>query len=229
MTGETWKPLLSVPGGALAAERAIGRGRVIAVSDARIFTNADLGRADHSVAAFRLLARLGAGGPGRPGGPGGPVWIDEYFHGLYRAPSIVRLALGWPGLAVSVPLALVIAIWLWGQMPRFGPLRRARERSRRRREDLVEAMALVLAAGGPHTAAFDSFRDGVEEELRGMLHLGPAADGFQIREAIRATRGSEGAALARELTDAPPVRTPEALLDQCRRLDDLRKELESKY
>jgi len=85
----------------------IGEGRLTLLSDARPLRNRYIGEADHAL----LLAALA-----RASRPGAVVFVVgsgvSFWAMLWRS--------GWP---VIVALLVVIAIWLWRALPRFGPLK----------------------------------------------------------------------------------------------------------
>ena len=102
-------------GGPLALEIPVGRGRLIAVSDAGLFSNANLPKSENAVFLANLLAHYSH--------PGGAVLFDEYHHGdiAGNPGGSIWEALGLPlqmALTQVFLAALGLMILLGG---RFGP------------------------------------------------------------------------------------------------------------
>jgi hypothetical protein len=106
---DRYDPVASVADayGNVAVRVAEGIGHVTVIASGEIFTNALIDEADHA----RLLLDVVAGHlePGK-------VWL--VFQSSF--PSLAAVIWGRAPLLVS-SLALLLCIWLWSAMPRFGP------------------------------------------------------------------------------------------------------------
>jgi hypothetical protein len=220
-----WKSILATPEGTLAAERSVGQGRIIAVSEARLFANGILGHADHSVAAVRLLAYAAqSSAPASEITRPDEVRVDEFFHDLYRRPHAAQAMFSLRALPITVPLFAAIVVLAWAVVPRFGPARMPPAARRRRRSELLDAMAGVLSRGGRHGEVLDRFRKDLAADLRAALGL-PARMGLEDVCAVLAVRGPAGARLAQALADSAPPRSEDEMAARCRGMDDAVKTL----
>lgn len=102
-----WSAVASAGNAPVVLERVLGAGRVAVVSDASIFSNADLDRADASVLAVDLVRRYGA-----------PA-IDERAWAPRMSGSAIAYLVSSPALGVFVGLLLlgVTIVWLGATLP----------------------------------------------------------------------------------------------------------------
>jgi hypothetical protein len=206
-------PLLFDGNGDIVVRYPLGRGEIVAVSDALPFANANLARADNARLAY-LLAR--------PRWPGGLVAFDDGIHGAlidrpwYRAlpiPLRVGLALG----AVALLLGLI------GSSLRTGPalpLEPPREPSS---AEFLAALAALHERIGARTQARDTLvtaaiaaaGPGADDGPRGLAALlaAPAATdadllaGARRAHAIRKDIGNDGNGDGRRAAFAGRTRT----------------------
>lgn len=129
--------------GDIVVRYPLGRGEVVAVSDAVPFANANIAGADNARLAFLL---------GQPRRTGGLVAFDDGIHGAlidrpwYRAlPLPVRVSLGIAGVALLLALA-------GGALPGIPPLRLEPPREPTSAE-FVAALAALYERTGARTAA----------------------------------------------------------------------------
>lgn len=124
-------PLWQLSGcdGVRVLHRELGRGRLTAINDLRFAANWDLARADNAEFLWRLL-QLG----------GAPA--EVVFHG----PPEGGLGqwLGRHAWRVLASLAVLVVLWLWSRMPRFGPVRADPEPVRRRLLEHLRASGRLL-------------------------------------------------------------------------------------
>jgi hypothetical protein len=138
-----------------------GKGEIVVVSDAQLFTNANIARADNSVIATHLLA---------PGGR--PVVIDEFYHGLAVRGNPLFL-LTRPGFAaVTLGLLICVGVWAWRSAVFLGPPLVQSPPSRRDIGQYIDAMGDFFARGPDHRRfVAREIRDGVLHQLCEELKL----------------------------------------------------------
>ena len=145
------------PGGALAVEVRIGRGRVVLLGDDGFLDNSRIGEHDHAPAALFLARELA---------PDRRVLFDEYALGLWRPHSPVAI-LASPGfflatLHLLLLLALLVVASAWvREFPRdaprtasLSPLERAR------------SLAALLARAGRYGLLARLLREGIARRLQ---------------------------------------------------------------
>lgn len=89
----------------------VGRGAVIALASASMFSNADLASQGGGVLFARLV---------REEAPRGPILFDEYHLGVGERRSMMRYLRQIGGTAIVVQLLLLVALFVWRSGARFG-------------------------------------------------------------------------------------------------------------
>lgn len=161
----------------------IGAGRLTLVADARPLRNRYIGEADHAL----LLAALA-----RASRPGAVVFVVgsgvSFWAMLWRT--------GWP---VIVALLLVVVIWLWRTLPRFGPLK-----VETRIDDWRDYRRHLEAVGGflwSHDRG-QSLLEPLRREVQDRLQRRRAAAGAQAEDIFK---------LAESISGVPAERVRRAL------------------
>lgn len=201
---------LSDDKGLIAARKRFGNGHLTLVSTSVYFGNGKLGQSDHA----RLLLDVIAGSV-----PAGKVWF------IYDAtfPSL------WQVLWRNVPLAmvgaaLVLALWLWSIVPRFGPAVLPGPPVRR---SIVEH----VQAAGHFTWRNHGARSLVAGSIAAVMHEAefrhPGIDRLPVHDQakrIAAMSGLPAAAILEVLTSRDPLRD-RAFTRDMRLLQRIRKNL----
>jgi hypothetical protein len=169
-SGSRFSVLLQGSTGDLALDAAVGRGTLVLLASSGPLQNGELAQADDAAFALDLA------------GPAGmPVIFDEYDHGLGRAGTgLAGLPSHWKaGLLLAL---LAVLVWMWSAGRRFGPVQRAERELIPARVAHVDAMAALLASGGPDRLAIGaaSLRSEGRESLRRLLRAAPDATDEQL-------------------------------------------------
>lgn len=196
------------PVGCHAWRLTLGAGAVIALADARVFSNGALQHHDHPAIARMLLAS-------RPGSRLDIIYGEQ-------VPSLYALAWQHARLALLV-LPVAVLLWILAASQRFGPLLATPQPARRRLAEHVAAAGQLLARHGRRRelwqATYDDFR-------RTLHRRHPQAHGMNdeaLAELIARHAGADlqrvRAALAPPTTDLDDA----TLAHRVRRLDSLRR------
>lgn len=133
-------------GGPIAIQFRFGKGRVIAVSDPSIFSNAQLAHDDNARFAYNLASAYA------------PVAFDETAQGYSRTQNI------WQVLPAPVHVALLIMVGaaglaLIGSNVRFGPLTTLVRDERRNSSAFIDSMASLMERGKARQKAIQDLVD----------------------------------------------------------------------
>ncbi len=211
--GVTWA---TAGGRPLVSLHAVGRGEVWLIHRPEFLSNRLLAEADNGLVLCRLAEATLEGRRG-------PLLFDEFFHGYRDRPGVLALLLTPPTVWATLQGLLVLAIVLWRNVPRFGPLRPERPASRRSQEEFLDALAVLLQRRGDHAEACEIARAALLREMERDLDLPPGGDPDLFREAARA-RGLSEDRLRRLLAPAGPSAglTPRAFVNALNELESLR-------
>ncbi len=210
--------------GPLALEIPVGRGRLVAVADGELFSNANLARSENSVFLADLLAHYGHRGD--------PVLFDEYHHGdVGGSPGgSVWEALGQPlqlALTQVFLAALCFLVLLGG---RFGPpVPSARDIARSSADYVASLASLYRRAEASGTALETLYRQFLRD-VCGRLALPPDVNLERLAE-VAARRGQVDKERFRRLLATCELRldagkvTEAELLDLTRQMESIRKEI----
>jgi len=210
--------------GPLALEIPVGPGRLIAVSDADVFSNRNLPRSENAVFLADLLAHYGR--------PGGAVLFDEYHHGdVAGGPDgSVWEALGRPLQLALIQVflaALCLMVLLGG---RFGPpIPTGRDLARSSADYVASLASLYRRAGASGTALETLYRQFLRD-VCGQLALPPDVNLERLAE-VAARRGQVDKERFRRLLATCELRldsgkvTEAELLDLTRQMESIRKEI----
>ena len=186
------------PGGEAASvlRYARGAGLVTVLADPYPLINDSIGKPEHAMLAWRLIA---------PSShlPAGVVFVRT--TGKY-VPSLALLLLrhGWP---VLVSGALVLWLFFWGRGARFGPIRESRHDERRSLLEHVEATGAFLWRQRLAELLIESTRQALERQARRRIPgYGQADRPEQTRQLAERTgldAGRLASALARRSIEDP--------------------------
>ena len=210
--------------GPLALEIPVGKGRLIAVADAGLFSNAGLARSENAVFLADLLAHYGR--------PGGPILFDEYHHGdvADNPGGSVWEALGQPlQLAlIQVFLAgLCLMVLLGG---RFGPPVPTGRDMARSSADYVASLASLYRRAEASGTALETLYRQFLRDICGRLALPPDVNLERLAD-VAARRGQVNKEQFRRLLATCEMRldagkvTEAELLDLTRQMESIRKEI----
>jgi len=164
--------LLRGPGGALAIVTSVDGGTLVLLASTGPLQNGLITQADNAAFALDLAGPAGA-----------PVIFDEYDHGLGRSGTgLAGLPSHWKaGLLLAL---LAVLVWMWSAARRFGPPQSKDRELIPARVAHVDAMAGLLASGGPDrlAAGASSLQSEGREALRRLLRASPAATDEQLIE-----------------------------------------------
>lgn len=190
-----------------------GRGEVWLVHRPAFLTNRLLKEADNGTVLCRLAEAMLKE-------RSDTIAFDEFFHGLRERPGMTELLLTPPLVWVTVEGLLLLALVLWRNVPRFGPLRPPGALTRRSKEEYLDAVAVLLLRKGDRAEAYRSVRDALLRELERAFALPVGSAPALVAETAARYRGLSAERLSRLLScDAPP-----AFVDDLRELETVRDE-----
>lgn len=137
-----------------------GKGRVIMVAEASLFSNLHLREGDHArLSLDLLLSHLGEG----------QLLIDEYHHGYGRVSSVAAYVFQSEAFAPLLQvLFLVLVLWAAAGR-RFGPARPLPREAERSSMEYVQAMAQLFQRVKARRLALESVLRWFDEETRRLL------------------------------------------------------------
>lgn len=180
--------------GGLVAALNKGKGRVIAVADPGLFSNARLREGHHALLALNLLLTHHGGGD---------ILFDEYHHGYGRATSVMGYFVRSRALQPLLQGGILL-LFLWASAGRrFGSARPTVVREERSSMEYVTAMAQLFQRAGAGTLALKTVTRWIERESKRLLldrdatlrkkvgAAGEASQGAQIsdRDLVEQARG----------------------------------------
>ncbi len=161
-------PLISNADGILAGERIEGSDvRTVVLADPDIIANHGLHRGNNARLALGLIERL------RPP-PHATIHFDETLHGFAIVPSLPRLLMSPPFLAVTLLVVGGVAVTVWRAAARFGTPRPSGDGQPvfgSGHETLLRNAGRLLAAGDHATFVADRYADASLAEAARRLHL----------------------------------------------------------
>jgi hypothetical protein len=156
-----WQPVWVETGdfSPFALERELGQGRLIVIADARVMTNARLGRLDSAPFAFDWVAARGV------------PWIDEHRHGVVRESGTFRYLASSPARAACVGLLVLGGLVIWRSHSL--PVRRVDEvdPDAPTLAAFVDSLARLYAGTEDHARAFERYRALTLDRVRRALGL----------------------------------------------------------
>lgn len=195
---DSWLPLIEEHDRVLVATRQIGRGRVYAASDRRLFANEGIARADNAAFVLNVLARH----PDRR-----IVAFDEYHHGVVSPPGLLDLARASPwGWAIGYAAGLTFLFILWGGR-RFGPPIVPERAPRRSAGEYVAAFAGLLQRARAAGWAQQQYARLVRRRLARALAVSPDLPAHDLARRLAELRPIDPADLADHLAalEGPPL------------------------
>ncbi len=166
-----------------------GEGRIVLVADGSLFRNGRILKADNSVFAYNLAFRYGLAG----------MVFDEFYHGMYRSPNVLRLILKFPINVVAAAITLSVLFFVWSRYRPFGPPIPYRDESRRSKAEYVYAMADLYRRGERTDMSLRQVVAGLTRELGEAYRLRDPSDPVAVLKDLRARSCSEAEAIGRSL------------------------------
>ena len=160
-------PLISNANGVLAGEIADGDTRIVVVADPDIIANHGLHRGNNARLALGLIERL------KPTSTA-TIHFDETLHGFAIVPSLPRLLLSPPFLAVTLLVFGAVTITVWRSAAGFGTPRPSGDGEPvfgSGHETLLRNAGRLLAGGGHAAFVADRYGNASLEEAARRLHL----------------------------------------------------------
>ncbi len=202
----------------------VGRGRLIAIADARFASNRNLPRSENAVFLAHLLAQAVP--------PGGTVLFDEYHHGdiALASGATIWTALGRPAQLAFTQALLALLLVAGVVAVRFGqpiPLGRGQSRTS---VEYVASLAGLYRRAKASPAALETIYRQFLRDLSARLALAPTVNLEQLSEVAARHGGVDKEALRQLLAtceqrlDSGTVSEPE-LLDLTRQMEAVRKDL----
>lgn len=210
--------------GAVAMVIPVGRGRLIAVADSTLFSNASLPHSENALFLANILAHYSR--------PGGRVLFDEYHHGDVDGGTgdTVWTTLGRPLQLALIQLGLAAAALLVLLSGRFGPPVPLGRQAARTSSDYVLSLANLYRRAEAAPTALETLYRQFLRDVCGRLGLPPDVSLERLAE-VAARRGQVNRARMRGLLAACEQHldtgkvTESALLDLTRQMDGIRKDI----
>ncbi len=210
--------------GAVALDIPVGKGRLIAVADSQLFSNASLPRSENALLLANILSHYSR--------PGGRVLFDEYHHGdaAGDAGDTVWSTLGRPLQLALIQLGLAAAALLVLLSGRFGPAVPLGRSAARTSPDYVLSLANLYRRAEAAPTALETLYRQFLRDVCGRLGLPPDVSLERLAE-VAARRGQVDRARLRGLLAACEQHldtgkvTEAALLDLTRQMDGIRKDI----
>lgn len=146
----------------LAVEIPVGQGRIVAVADSTMISNASLRRSDNAVWLVNLVAGWG----------NGRVLFDEYHHGFGEKPGTTSLAGAFAATPWGWCLGQITAaglLYIFCYRRRFGRISEPPILQRSDPLDQVDARAGIFAAAGARQLAGQLIVQNLSQELSQAL------------------------------------------------------------
>lgn len=200
-------------GGIAAVSIKHGDGRVIALADAEMLSNATLPRADNVVFAANLVYA---------GGAPDAVYFDEYHHGAVGGDGVLGGAEVdvTPFRNTALALLAVVVVYAIGRSRRFGAAAPAPDGGRRSSADYVRALAQIHSRGGSAAAAASMLAEGLRRRAATTAGVASTATAAALASTLgrRGLPGDELAELLELLENADESMTDAQLLTLARRV-----------
>ena len=212
-------PLISNANGVLAGEIADGDTRIVVVADPDIIANHGLHRGNNARLALGMIERL------KPTSTA-TIHFDESLHGFAIVPSLPRLLLSPPFLAVTLLVFGAVAITVWRSAAGFGTPRPSGDGEPvfgSGHETLLRNAGRLLAGGGHAAFVADRYGNASLEEAARRLHLVGQGRGGERDADMRGML--QGIAQRRGIRARLPDAATERPLAQARRYYDWIEEM----
>ncbi|MFQ6130902.1 MAG: DUF4350 domain-containing protein [Armatimonadota bacterium] len=186
------KVILGSAGKAALVEVRRGEGKVVALGEAAPLSNGGLLAADNAVLAANLFYELGAPGV---------IYFDEYHHGFSEALTLGELAADLGLTRAAVPVALALLAALWGAGRRFGSIRPAFSRQRRRALEFVEGYANLYQEAKASGAALELLYESFRRRVATSVGASATASNHELARLAAGRTGVKAGSLERLLED----------------------------
>jgi hypothetical protein len=219
--GKSGEALVSGRDGPVVTRFARGRGEIWLVHRPEVVTNRLVRKADNAVLVCRLAEAM-------LDRRNGTIDFDEYLHGMRDRPGVVELLFRPPVLWFSLHALAFLGIALWHFAPRFGPQVPVAGRSRRSREEFLQALASLLDGKGDYAAAFESVRSDFERDLSDELGLPSGTPTDKILIELGRRRPLDREMYDRALGQLPPRPGPRVFIKALNDLETARDEFSNR-
>jgi len=216
-----WVVLLADAHGPVLTMRRFGKGVVYACCDVGLFSNSRLGQADNAVLAFNFASAA----------PERTVIFEEYHQGFGRHPSFWLQVWAGPKRWVTVQVAAVLLLFVYGSGVRFGrPLARPSQVKRRAASEYAVSMASLYRRAGSTGPALALLLRGFRQSVAPALSISPAASDKEVLAAIAGMAPDLAEGARRLLSDCVraaeiPRLPPAVFLRLAQELDRLRRKI----
>lgn len=171
VSGAPLNALVARSDGILAGETTDAEAQIVVLADPDIIANHGLHRGDNARLALGLIERLAPS-------PDATIHFDETLHGFAIVPSLPRLLMAPPFLAVTLLVLATVAMIVWHAAVGFGPPRppgHADPVFGSGHETLLRNAGRLLAAGDHAGYIADRYARVSLEEAARRLHIGGQA------------------------------------------------------
>jgi hypothetical protein len=188
-----YRVLASADGKPLLLELSLGAGKLLVLSEPRLFHNAVLSRGSHAELAVRIVEEL------TTTADSDVVMFEEFSHGGREASSIFELAVDTRARWLVLHLSFLVLIWIFTVVWRSRSIVPFEVPPRRSRDEVIDAMAsLYLRSNDVRGAA-----SRLDELTRLRLgHDAPALDPTTVRTAKDLVERAEALRELRVAADA---------------------------
>lgn len=202
----SWETLIADRFGAILLKAQIGAGIVYALSEAEIFSNAFLSKADNVVLAANLFFH----------GSHEQIFVAESLHPLLQAKHAAAPELPLARFRLAFVLAAgALAIYLLGVSLRFGRPHPLPAQPRHSALEFVEALADVYWRAGAREEIWEMLRQSFRRQLATRAGLPAEASAEALAEGVARRAHISAAALRQmlaQLDDMPPYISDRGLL-----------------
>jgi hypothetical protein len=208
--------LLESDGRALAIELRIGQGKLILVSEPRMFQNGAIGRNHHGRIAAAAIDRL-ASHAGTD-----VVWFEEFSHGGREASNLIDLALTTRARWMVAQLLLLVAAYVLWASRRDRSIVPVEVTPRRSKDEVIDAMASLFVRANDSPGALRRLVELTRQRWLGSLPAG-SERALVALIAARARRDPAEVAALLSMDERPSERS---FLERAKALGVLRREVE---
>lgn len=166
----------------ISASYPFGKGRILVLSDVRLFTNRHIGMDDNAVLAVYLFGNLGTS-----------LLFDEFYHGLTVRGNPLWLTTKFPYSIIILIITLSALVWALRESVNLGPPAPRPESSRRSLEEYIKAMARLFLHARCRKFIIHEIRTGILWILGKQLGLPPGKNDIETIASVLKRRYPEKA------------------------------------
>jgi hypothetical protein len=210
-------PLLVAGGEPILLELEVGRGKLLLLSEPRLFQNGAIDRASHARIAVRAVERLAEAGNTRR------IYFEEFSHGAREASNVIDLAFGPQTRWITLQIAALGLAWIGLVVFRRRSAVPFEVPPRRSRQEIIDAIASLYLRSGDYAGGWRRLI--ALSRLRLARAIGLASSTAGIEELVRAVSLRLGPSAGEELRRclAPDeMRSRRAFVERARKLREIR-------